>query len=85
VRCGGDWRRDYGDFYTGTKGETPDTAKKLPTNYRASSRPYQVERRLVLILGRGSRRRRHVAVAFCYEREDHHEGGQPIVATKRAV
>ena len=32
---------DYGDFYTGTQGETPDTAKELPTNYRASSRPYQ--------------------------------------------
>ena len=41
MRCGGDWRRAYGDFYTGTKGETPDTAKKLPTDYRASSRPYQ--------------------------------------------
>ena len=40
MRCGGDWRRAYGDFYTGTKGETPDTAKELPTDYRASSRPY---------------------------------------------
>ena len=40
VRCGGDWRRDYGGFYTGTKGETPATAKQLPTDYRASSRPY---------------------------------------------
>src|SRR5262249_23757290 len=28
-------------FYTGTPGETPDTAKELPTNYRASSRPYR--------------------------------------------
>jgi hypothetical protein len=37
------WREletDYGGFYTGTQGETPDTAKELPTNYRASSRPY---------------------------------------------
>ena len=41
VRCGGSWKRDYGDSYTGTKGETPDTAKEPPTNYRASSRPYQ--------------------------------------------
>jgi hypothetical protein len=22
VRCGGNWKRDYGDFYTGTQGET---------------------------------------------------------------
>jgi hypothetical protein len=42
VRCGGNWKRDYGDFYTGTQGETPDTAKESPTDYRASSRPYQV-------------------------------------------
>src|SRR5262245_8456337 len=41
VRCGGNWRRDYGGPYTGTQGETPDTAKELPTNYRASSRPSQ--------------------------------------------
>ena len=41
MRCGGNWKRDYGDSYTGTKGETPDTAKELPTDYRASSRPYQ--------------------------------------------
>ena len=27
--------------YTGTQGETPDTAKEPPTDYRASSRPYQ--------------------------------------------
>jgi hypothetical protein len=40
VRCGGDWKRAYGGFYTGTQGETPDTAKERPTNYRASSRPY---------------------------------------------
>jgi hypothetical protein len=31
---------------TGTKVETPDTAKELPTDYRASARPYQVFRRL---------------------------------------
>ena len=31
---------DYGDFYTGTQGETPDTAKRLPTDRRASPRPY---------------------------------------------
>jgi len=42
VRCGGDWKRDYGNSYTGTQGETPDTAKESPTSYRASSRPYQV-------------------------------------------
>ena len=35
-------RGDYGDSYTGTQGETPDTAKEPPTTYRASSRPYQV-------------------------------------------
>jgi hypothetical protein len=29
VRCGGNWKRDYGGFYTGTQGETPDTAKEL--------------------------------------------------------
>jgi hypothetical protein len=23
VRCGGNWKRDYGDFYTGTQRETP--------------------------------------------------------------
>jgi len=40
VRCGGNWKRDYGDSYTGTQGETPDTAKEPPTDYRASSRPY---------------------------------------------
>ena len=43
MRCGGNWRRDYGASYPGTKGETPDTAKEPPTDYRASSRPYQVE------------------------------------------
>jgi hypothetical protein len=32
VRCGGDWKRDYGGFYTGTKGETPDSAKGLSTD-----------------------------------------------------
>jgi hypothetical protein len=26
---------------TGTKGETPDTAKDVPTGHRASSRPYR--------------------------------------------
>src|SRR4029450_11396165 len=41
VRCGGDWRRNYGGFYTGTTGEPPATAKELPTDYRASSRPYR--------------------------------------------
>jgi hypothetical protein len=41
VRGGGNWKRDYGTFYTGTQGETPDTAKELPTDYRASSRPYR--------------------------------------------
>ncbi|HZM92602.1 MAG TPA: hypothetical protein VFB92_04245, partial [Vicinamibacterales bacterium] len=41
VRCGGNWRRDYGGFYTGTKGETLATAKERPTDYRASSRPYR--------------------------------------------
>jgi hypothetical protein len=40
VRCGGNWKRDYGESYTGTQGETPDTAKEPPTDYRASSRPY---------------------------------------------
>jgi hypothetical protein len=30
----------YGGSYTGTKGETLETAKELPTDYRASSRPY---------------------------------------------
>jgi hypothetical protein len=41
VRCGGNWKRDYGDSYTGTQGETLDTAKERPTDYRTSSRPYQ--------------------------------------------
>jgi hypothetical protein len=36
---GGHWKRDYGDSYTGTKGETLDTAKELLTDYRASSDP----------------------------------------------
>ena len=27
--------------YTGTQGETADTANERPTGYRASSRPYQ--------------------------------------------
>ena len=27
--------------YSGTKGETPETDKESPTDYRASSRPYQ--------------------------------------------
>ena len=42
MRCGGNWKRDYGNSYPGTKGETSDTAKERPTGYRASSRPYQV-------------------------------------------
>ena len=42
MRGGGSWKRDYGSSYTGTKGKTPDTAKEPPTDYRASSRPYQV-------------------------------------------
>jgi hypothetical protein len=46
VRCGGNWKRDYGDSYTGTQGETPDTAKEPPTDYRASSRPYQQQTKL---------------------------------------
>ena len=25
--CGGSWKRDYGELYTGTKEETPDTDK----------------------------------------------------------
>ena len=29
VQCGGNWKRDYGGFYTGTQGDTPDTAKQL--------------------------------------------------------
>jgi len=45
VRCGGNWKRDYGDSYTGTQGETPDTAKEPSTDYRASSRPYLAELR----------------------------------------
>jgi len=32
VRCGGNWKRDYGYSYTGTQGETPDTAKEPPTD-----------------------------------------------------
>ena len=28
-------------LYSGTKGETSETAKRLPTDCRASSRPYQ--------------------------------------------
>ena len=39
MRCGGDWKRDYGGFYSGTKGETSETAKRLPTDYRPSSEP----------------------------------------------
>ena len=30
----------YGQSYTGTQGETPDTAKGSPTVHRASARPY---------------------------------------------
>src|SRR6516165_12729759 len=41
-RCGGCWKRDHGASYTGTKVETPETAKELPTNLCASARPYQV-------------------------------------------
>jgi len=54
VRCGGNWKRDYGDSYTGTQGETPDTAKESPTDCRASSRPYQllVVLSLGLLIGR---------------------------------
>jgi hypothetical protein len=56
VRCGGDWKRDYGGFYTGTQGETLDTAKELPTDDRASSRPYHAstsaDRRSTLVLRR---------------------------------
>ncbi len=33
------WKRDYGAPYTGTQGETPDTAKGTPTDYRASPLP----------------------------------------------
>ena len=40
---------DYGDFYTGTQGETPDTAKRLPTDRRASPRPYHDPRRFVRV------------------------------------
>jgi hypothetical protein len=49
VRCGGNWKRDYGDSYTGTQGETPNTAKEPPTDYRASSQPYQVLIRTLLL------------------------------------
>ena len=42
MRGGGNWKRDYGDSYTGTQGETLDTAKERPTDYRASSRPYHL-------------------------------------------
>jgi hypothetical protein len=38
----GDWKRDYGRLYPGTEGETPDTDKRLPSDHRASSRPYQL-------------------------------------------
>jgi len=31
VRCGGGWKRDYGESYTGTKEETPDTDKGAPS------------------------------------------------------
>ncbi len=34
------WSSDY----TGTPGETPDTAKAPPTDYRASYRPYQLKK-----------------------------------------
>ena len=40
MRCGGNWKRDYGTSYPGTKGE-PDTDRERPTGFRASSRPYQ--------------------------------------------
>jgi len=36
--------RANGDGYTGTKLETADTAKPEPTGYRASPRPYRVQR-----------------------------------------
>ena len=38
----------------GHEGETPDTAKESPKNYRASSRPYQVFLRLEKRASRGS-------------------------------
>ena len=38
----GGWKRSHGYPYTGTKGETPDTAKGSPTGHRASPRPYQL-------------------------------------------
>jgi hypothetical protein len=38
---GSGWKRSHGHPYTGTKGETPDTAKGCPTGHRASPRPYQ--------------------------------------------
>jgi hypothetical protein len=41
LRSTGDSNRNYGGFYTGTQGETPDTAKERPTDYRATPRPYQ--------------------------------------------
>ena len=42
----GNWKRAYGIFYTGTQGETPDTAKERPTKYRAGYRPYQGFRKM---------------------------------------
>ena len=45
MRSGGDWKRNYGRPYTGTKGETPDTDKGSPTDHRASPRPYREQRR----------------------------------------
>ena len=52
ARCRGGLvrRRGYGGFYTGTKGETLETASSCSTDYRASSRPYQAPQ---LLLSRG--------------------------------
>ena len=41
MRCGGDWKRNYGRTYPGAKGETLDTDKDRPADHRASPRPYQ--------------------------------------------
>ena len=54
MRYGGNWKRGYGTSYTGTQGETLDTAKELPTDCCASSRPYHhFGRRLAPRLQRG--------------------------------
>ena len=46
MRCGGHWKRSYGNSYTGTKRETSDTSQGEAYGPRASARPYQVEERL---------------------------------------